>query len=424
MTIQVILGCQWGDEGKGKVIDFLTEKATMVVRFQGGNNAGHTIYKGKDRVVLHQIPSGVLSDKTKLVIGNGTVVNPKVLLGEIRNLEALGVSFKNRLFISGSAHIILPYHIALDSAQEENLLKNKIGTTQRGIGPCYQAKIGRMGIRFVDFLHPASLKQKFAASADYHLRLLKALGKDGDALLSADKMLAELEADIELLKPYITDTQSLILQHAAESGSAVLLEGAQGSFLDIDHGSYPYVTSSNTSIGGAITGTGLPHTKIEAVIGVCKAYATRVGEGPFPTELMDQQGQILRDLGHEYGSTTGRPRRCGWLDLVMLRYAVELNGVSQLTLTKLDVLDSCAEIKVAVAYEQNGKRLDHYPLDLHNLKPIYRSFPGWKQQTSPAKQWQDLPEEARSFIEGIEKEIGKQITMISTGPLRENTILR
>jgi len=427
MSIGVVLGCQWGDEGKGKIIDHLAEKSTLVVRFQGGNNAGHTIYSQGQKLVLHHIPSGVLHSQTQVLIGNGVVLNPKVLLEEIAALKKLGVKIENRFFISSLAHLILPVHIALDKALEEKWKNSKIGnigTTQRGIGPCYQAKYGRVGVRLLDCLKKDDFWEHFQRVGELSLQYLQALGQNTQNL-HLETMFEELNADLTPLLPFVVDSFQFLQSHMRQKNSRILLEGAQGTFLDIDHGTYPFVTSSHTSVGGAMIGTGLPPKSLDSILGVVKAYTSRVGEGFFPTELFNAEGQKLREIGVEYGSTTGRPRRCGWLDLVMLKKAVLLNGIDRLALTKLDVLDSFEEVKVAVAYQQNGKKILECPAQLSkDLEPVYESCPGWLEKISGRSTWKDLPQKAKAFIAKIEEFVEVPVHMVSTGPLRENLIQR
>jgi adenylosuccinate synthase len=420
----VIVGAQWGDEGKGKIVDILSEHAEYVVRFQGGNNAGHTIYVEGKKYVLHLIPSGILNPGKTCVIGNGVVVDPAILLDEITTLKEQGFFKTEALKISRDAHIILPYHKALDAAGEQLRGKDKIGTTGRGIGPAYADKISRGGIRAGDLLDDnilrAKLKTNLLSKNHYLENVLHQKGFEmheiyNDCLEYAEK-----------LAPYITDT-SLLLNDAIMEKRPILFEGAQGTLLDLDHGPYPYVTSSNTVAANAATGSGVGPSKLDMVVGITKSYATRVGEGPFPTELDNEEGERLRKAGGEFGATTGRPRRCGWLDAVALRYAARVNGLDALVITKLDVLDDMDEIKVAVAYEYKGQRINEFTNcgdTLTECTPVYETFKGWSGPTNTAKTYNDLPAEAKSYIEAIEEMIGVKACIISVGTAREETIIR
>ncbi|HZK48520.1 MAG TPA: adenylosuccinate synthase [Thermoleophilia bacterium] len=422
MPVTVVLGAQWGDEGKGKVVDLLSQDADMVVRYQGGNNAGHTIKNERGDFALHLIPSGILNPDTVAVIGNGVVIDPTALRAEIDELEGRGVSTAN-LKISMNAHLIMPYHILLDKVGENVLGRRKIGTTRRGIGPAYADKAARVGVRVQDLLDAKIFHQKVRAAMETKSVLLR---------LVYDQNVAGLESECdrylsmaETLRPYITDA-SLLVWQAAKAGKRVLFEGAQGTMLDIDHGTYPFVTSSNPVAGFAAVGSGIGPTMIDEVIGVCKAYATRVGEGPFPTELHDERGRILRDVGHEFGTTTGRERRCGWLDLVALRYAVRVNGMTGLVITKLDVLNQFDEIEVCTEYRHGSEVLKEMPRHqsvFHKVEPVYRRFPGWKADISGARTLSDLPKAARDFLAYISEHTETPLTLVSVGPRREETIL-
>ena len=390
MRVTVIVGSQWGDEGKGKIVDILSERYEIVVRYQGGANAGHTVIIGDNKFVLHLIPSGILREKVICVIGNGVVIDPKALLDEIQQLESVGINIKGRLFISQNAHLIMPYHKLLDSINESGA--SKIGTTGRGIGPCYIDKYARKGIRIIDLLDKKVLEEKIKFNIEEKNNLFK-----------------KVYSQQELL----------------DEGKSILLEGAQGALLDVDHGTYPYVTSSSPTSGGACTGSGIPPTKITDVIGIVKAYTTRVGLGPFPTELLDEDGERLRTIGAEFGATTGRPRRCGWYDAFLVNYSRLINGIGKAAITKLDVLDSFDNIKVCVGYEINGKRLKSFPTDVNRISqavPVYETLPGWKSKISQAKSYNELPSEAKSYLEFIAKQSGYKIGIISVGPKRSQTI--
>lgn len=417
MTVNVIVGSQWGDEGKGKITDILAERVDLVVRYQGGNNAGHTVCVGEKTFKLHLIPSGVLYDTCMCVIGNGVVIDPEVFFQEIKTLEGQGVYVTpEKLKVSSIANVILPFHKMLDSNQEKKRHEEKIGTTGKGIGPCYTDKMARMGIRVQDLLKKEELKKK----------LLK---RQWDKVLVDEKI--DLDEVVEnyynfgqRLKPFIIDS-SLFINRAIDAGKRIIMEGAQGTMLDVDHGTYPFVTSSNPISGGACIGAGIGPRKIDQVLGVTKAYVTRVGEGPFPTELFDKVGELLRERGGEFGTTTGRPRRCGWLDLVALRYAIRINGLTSICFTKLDVLDGFEEIKVCTAYKTDEGELTEFPLDLDvfsRSEPVYTTLPGWKEDISDLTSFDDLPETAKSYIDFVSKAVGVQIKMISVGTRRRQTI--
>jgi len=424
MPVRIIIGAQWGDEGKGKVVDILSAQSEYVVRYQGGANAGHTLKFDDTTIVLHLIPSGMFNGNSKCVIGNGVVVDPISLVKEIEEVESLGVDLKNRLFISSSAHLILSYHKVLDKIKEKRRGSDAIGTTGRGIGPAYVSKVSRVGIRMYDLLDRELLLEKIQKNlADINTALKNVYHEEE---LNAVEILAELEPAIQRISPYICNTTDL-LHDALDNGSSILLEGAQGSLLDVDHGTYPYVTSSSPTAGGACTGSGIPPMAITHSMGITKAYCTRVGNGPFPTELHDEKGEKLRKNGQEFGATTGRPRRCGWLDLVALKYAIRLNGMNELTLTKLDVLDDFETISVCTHYEVDGKTTHKFPLestDLEKLKPVYKNFKGWNQSTRNISKFEDLPKNARDYIAYVEEFIGVKFNIVSTGPKRTETILR
>ncbi|HEX9007191.1 MAG TPA: adenylosuccinate synthase [Bacteroidota bacterium] len=420
MPVQVILGAQWGDEGKGKIVDLLSDRAAIVARYQGGANAGHTVVIGERQYVLHLIPSGMFHPHIACVIGNGTVIDPVALMGEIGQLEAAGITVSGRLFISHNAHLIMPYHKQLDVIREQT--STKIGTTGRGIGPAYIDKFLRTGIRIVDLLDRDTFAAKLKANIEEKNQILTKVY--GETKLDVDAIVAEYQEFDKRIDEYITNT-AVYLNQALAAGKAVIAEGAQGALLDVDHGTYPYVTSSNPTAGGACTGLGIPPTAISEVIGVVKAYSTRVGNGPFPTELVDDTGEHLRRIGAEFGATTGRPRRCGWFDAVAMRYSAMVNGVDKIAVTKLDVLDAFDEIQMCVAYEQRGKRLKHFPTDLRTLEevtPVYESFPGWKTSLTGVARYEDLPDNARRYLERMATLTGTRLWVISTGPRRDQTV--
>ncbi|HEX4481198.1 MAG TPA: adenylosuccinate synthase [Rudaea sp.] len=418
----VILGAQWGDEGKGKIVDLLTERVSAVVRFQGGHNAGHTlVIKGK-KTVLHLIPSGILREGVLCLIGNGVVLSPAALKEEIGELEAQGVDVRPRLKISPATPLIMPYHVAIDQAREKAAGKSAIGTTGRGIGPAYEDKVARRGIRVADLKYPNELSEKLRDVLDYHNFVLKNWLKAD--VVDYQKTLDEALAFGDYVDPMIDDV-STTLHEVRKAGGNILFEGAQGALLDIDHGTYPYVTSSNTTVGGAYAGTGVGASDIDYVLGICKAYATRVGGGPFPTELTDDIGDALRKKGNEYGATTGRPRRCGWIDLVALKRAVQINGINGLAITKLDVLDGLPSIKVCVAYEYRGKRRELAPLDAagwDECKPVYLEFPGWEESTCGVREFSKLPPAARAYLRSVEELAETHIALVATGADRDDTI--
>jgi adenylosuccinate synthase len=422
MPAIVLLGAQWGDEGKGKATDLLGDRVDYVVRYQGGNNAGHTVVIGDQKYALHLLPSGILSPNVIPVIGNGVVIDPAVLLTEIKGLNERGID-TSKLKISTNAHLITPYHRTIDKVSERFLGKSKIGTTGRGIGPAYADKINRIGIRVQDLFDPSILKQKIeAALHDKNQILIKVFNRKG---ITVDEVLDEYLGYAQILKPYVVDT-ALLLDQALKAGKNVLLEGSQGTLLDVDHGTYPFVTSSNPTAGGASTGSGIGPTKITRVIGILKAYTTRVGSGPFPTELFDEDGDALRKIGGEVGVTTGRNRRCGWFDAPIARYAVRVNGLTDFFLTKLDVLTGWEKIPVCVAYEVDGVRVDELPAsqtDFHHAKPIYEYLPGWKESISKAKTVAELPKNAQEYVKFLEKVSGAPISAIGVGPGRDETIV-
>ncbi|MGS2642498.1 adenylosuccinate synthase [Streptosporangium sp. LJ11] len=421
MPAVVLVGAQWGDEGKGKATDLLGDQVDYVVRYQGGNNAGHTVVIGDQKYALHLLPTGVLSPNVVPVIGNGVVIDPGVLLSEIDGLEARGVS-SERLLISANAHLIMPHHKAIDKVTERYLGKAKIGTTGRGIGPAYGDKIYRMGVRVQDLLDPGILQKKIEVALGEKNQILTKIYNR--RAIDAGKVLEEYLGYAERLTPHIADT-SLVLNRALDENKVVLLEGGQGNLLDIDHGTYPFVTSSSPTSGGACSGSGIPPTRLTGVIGILKAYTTRVGAGPFPTELDDEMGEWLRTTGGEYGVTTGRNRRCGWFDAVIARYATRINGVTDYFLTKLDVLSGLDTIPVCVAYEVDGVRHDEIPMtqtDFHHARPVYEEFPGWKEDITGARSFDDLPANAQAYVKALEEMSGARISAVGVGPGRTETL--
>lgn len=415
----VVVGAQWGDEGKGKVVDVLTEQADLVVRYQGGANAGHTVVIGDTEFILHQIPSGILRPKARCVVGNGVVLDPDTFFTELDALTARGIETTGRLFISDRAHLVLPYHKLLDAASEK---RQQIGTTGRGIGPTYEDKTGRRGIRVGDVIHPAGLLQRLTAQVERSNMLLESMGSAERA--SLEHHLALLERIGPRLEPLTADT-GLLVHRSLQAGERVLLEGAQGALLDVDHGTYPYVTSSNTTAGGAAVGAGIGPTAIDQVLGVVKAYTTRVGNGPLPTEAGTPEGDRLRAEGGEFGATTGRPRRCGWFDASVVRYSVRVNGLTGLAVTKLDVLDGFAEIPVGVGYEVDGAVSDDLPAQvaaLEQVEPRYEILPGWEKPTGGARRMADLPAQARAYLDRIQDLAGAPIRYVSVGTRRDQII--
>jgi adenylosuccinate synthase len=423
MTATVILGSQWGDEGKGKITDLYSQSADVVVRYQGGNNAGHTIVVEGERFALSLIPSGVLYPHVVPIIGNGTVVDPAVLLREMDELTERGID-PSRVRVSGNAHVIMPYHRKMDAVLERYLGEQQIGTTKRGIGPCYMDKFSRFGIRMQDLFDPKIFRTKLeVALKDKNRQLTKVYNQ---LPLDVDEIYEEYLVYAARLEGHITDT-SLLVWEAIHSGKNVLFEGAQGTLLDIDHGTYPFVTSSNPTAGGAATGSGIGPRDIDRVIGVAKAYITRVGTGPFPTELLDETGDRMIDIGGEYGVVTGRRRRCGWLDVVALRYAARVNGLTEIALTKLDILSHFDPIKIAIAYESDGTRYDEFPRQqsvLYHCTPIYEELEGWNVDITKVKSYDDLPEAARRYVERVEELCGVRVSSVGVGPGREATLMR
>jgi adenylosuccinate synthase len=420
MANTILIGAQWGDEGKGKIIDVLTEQADVVVRTQGGNNAGHTVFLGPKKYVLHLIPSGILRQDKLCVIGNGVVIDPVGLVSEIEGLKKLQVKVGKNLVVSETAHLVLPYHRELDAQREVLKGKNKIGTTKRGIGPAYGDKAARVGLRMIDLINPARFEEKLRLRIKENNEVLKALGAKP---LSFKKVLAEYRAAGDYLKPYVANTV-VLLHECTRRGDGILFEGAQGTFLDIDHGTYPFVTSSNTTAGGACTGSGVAPNRMDEVVGVMKAYTTRVGEGPLPTENAEIS-DLLHGMGREFGATTGRARRCGWFDAVATRHATMVNGIDKLAVTNLDGLDTVATIKVCVAYRHGKERFDFVPNDaqlLAECEPVYVEFEGWLTPTDKAKSWKELPPKARAYLKAIAELSDAKLFIASVGPAREQTI--
>lgn len=420
MANTILVGAQWGDEGKGKIIDVLTEQADVVVRSQGGANAGHTVRVGAKEYILHLIPSGILRRGKVCLIGNGVVINPTSLVGELDGLKQKKVNVKGRLYISDKAHLVMPYHCELEACAERIKGKNKIGTTLRGIGPAYGDKIARTGLRMADLVDTKKLESLLRARVREANRLIKAFG---GKTVSFKAVYEEYSKAARRLKPFVANTTKM-LHDALAAKKEVLFEGAQGTYLDIDQGTYPFVTSSNTTSGGACTGSGMPPNKVDHVLGVIKAYTTRVGGGPFPTED-DDIGDMLHNMGREFGATTGRPRRCGWFDAVATRQAAQVNGIDQLAITNIDGLDKLPEIRVCVAYKLRGKIIDYVPTiseEIEQVKPVYETFPGWQTDTTKAKTWKDLPPKARRYLQAIAKMIDAKIVIASIGPARNQTI--
>jgi len=419
----IIVGMQWGDEGKGKIVDYLTQEAKVVVRFQGGNNAGHTVVVRGEETVLHLIPSGILHTDTQCIIGNGTVIDPAVLIEELDGLAEAGCEVDGRLGISEAAHVIMPYHKILDGAQERFRGANRIGTTGRGIGPAYADKADRLGIRIGDLLDAETFKRKLKSVLEYKNALLSK--SFGEAELDFDSIVEEYQGYADRLRPFACD--SVALTHGAlQAGKRVVFEGAQGAMLDVDHGTFPYVTSSSTMAGGVFPGAGIGPRNVEAIIGIVKAYTTRVGEGPMPTELTDEVGEALRKHGHEFGATTGRPRRCGWLDVVQLRRAVMVNGMTHMVITKPDVLGVFETIQICTAYTVDGEKTETFPTSLARIEsaqPLYEEMPGWNCDISGCRAWEEFPAEAQAYFKRLEELIGVPISIISVGPGREQTVV-
>lgn len=423
MPVTVVIGSQWGDEGKGKIVDLLSREIDVVARYQGGANAGHTIMWGDKTFVLHLVPSGIFHDGVKCVIGNGVVIDPGALLDEIGMIKRLGYDVDDRLFISHNAHLIMPYHKRVEEARERARDAGAIGTTGRGIGPAYMDKFARTGIRVVDLLDRDVLRKKLKVAIEEKNAILK--GVYGADQLNVDAITEEYVEFDKLIDPFVTDT-SQYLGQVLRGGAHVLAEGAQGSLLDVDFGTYPFVTSSHPTVGGCCTGLGIPPTEIKRVIGIVKAYSTRVGNGPFPTELDGETGEALRSKGQEFGATTGRPRRCGWLDLVALRYTSMINGFTDLAITKLDVLTGTPEIMACTAYEVAGKKTERFPSEVQTLEkvePIYEAFEGWDEDITGVTSFDELPDSARTYLSAVSDYLDVPISTISTGPKRNQTIL-
>jgi len=421
MANTILVGAQWGDEGKGKIIDVLTEEADIVVRTQGGNNAGHTVFIGKKKYVLHLIPSGILRKSKVCVIGNGVVIDPISLVEEIDGLAKLGIKVDHgNLAISETAHLVLPYHRELDAQRELLKGKNKIGTTKRGIGPAYGDKAARTGLRVIDLINPPRFAELLKLKIKENNEILKAFGAKP---LSYKTVHDTYRAAGDRLKPFVTNTV-VFLHQATQRGNNILFEGAQGTFLDIDHGTYPFVTSSNTTAGGACTGSGIPPHRMDRVVGVMKAYITRVGEGPLPTEN-SEIADMLHNMGREFGATTGRPRRCGWFDAVATRHATMVNGIDELAVTNVDGLDTLDVIRTCIGYRVGTQRFDYVPNDIELLikcEPVYVDFPGWKTSTTKSRRWKDLPQRARAYLKAIAELTGAELSIVSVGPSRDQTI--
>ena len=423
MANKIVVGAQWGDEGKGKITDMLAKTADLVVRYGGGNNAGHTVIVDDVKFELHLIPSGILYEDKKSVLGGGVVIDPEAMVEEMEGLEARGISLAN-LYISETAHVIMPYHRILDGLEEKRKGDNKIGTTGKGIGPCYTDKTSRRGIRIADLMDEKRFKSKLEKALNFHNEVLDKIY--GEKRLNAEEIIEEYRPYIEKIKSHVINT-SLLLNKAYAEDKKIFFEGAQGTLLDIDYGTYPFVTSSNPTAGGVCTGTGMGPTTIDDVIGVTKAYLTRVGEGPFPTELDNEWGEFLRDKGHEYGVTTGRPRRCGWLDIPILKHAVRVNGLTEIALTKIDVLSGIEEIMVCTAYKHGDKIVEDFPAYLENeipYEPVYESWPGWDEDISDCRNYDELPINAQKYIARIEDLVGVPAKIISVGPDRQEAIIR
>lgn len=424
MSIRVVVGAQWGDEGKGKIVDLLSKDADYVVRYQGGANAGHTLKFDDTKVVLHLIPSGVFNGEATCIIGNGVVIDPLALLEEIDEVQKLGVNLERRLLISNAAHIILPYHQLLDQLKEKHRGEDAIGTTGRGIGPAYVSKISRVGIRAGDFFSQEVLRKKVQSNLNDINEALQYIYKEEP--LDIDAMMSNLLEAAEKIRPFIAQTSS-ILHEAIGQDKSILLEGAQGSMLDIDHGTYPYVTSSSPTSGGACTGSGIAPMAVDHVMGISKAYCTRVGNGPFPTELTGEVGEKLREAGQEFGATTGRPRRCGWIDLVALNYAVQINGMDELAISKLDILNDFKEIKLCTGYKIDDNETDQFPLDvtaLEQAQPVYKTMRGWQTDIGVFNSRDKMPDELKDYLDFIEDYLDVDITILSTGPKRSETIVQ
>jgi len=426
MSTLVVVGSQWGDEGKGKITDLLSEEAEIIVRYQGGCNAGHTVVKGDKKFIFHLVPSGILHLGKKCFIGSGVVVDPESLLQEIGDLRRKGIEIDGNLFIDYKAHVVLPYHRTLDRIKEERRGKSKIGTTKRGIGPAYLDKVSRNGIRMVDLIDEKSLSEKLKINLDEKNEIFEKLYGIKISKKEQKNLAREYLEYGRLLKKYVVDV-SLMINQAIEEGKKVLFEGAQGTLLDIDHGTYPYVTSSNPIAGGACTGTGIGPTKIDGVLGITKAYSTRVGSGPFPTEIKEELGEYIRQKGGEFGATTGRPRRCGWFDAVVVNYAARINGMNSMALTKIDVLSNMDKIKICTSYKYNDKIIKEFPVNLEILQnciPVYEEIKGWKGDISQVTKYEELPKQLKIYISRIEELVKTKVVIVSVGPKRSQTIFR
>jgi len=422
MACLIIVGTQWGDEGKGKVVDLLTERADAVVRYQGGNNAGHTVMFGNKTFILHMVPSGILRETTS-ILGNGVVIDLSELVREINDLEKMGIDVEKHLHISDRAQLVMPWHKIFDQLREQKKGKSKIGTTGRGIGPTYEDKAGRVGIRVGDLLDKEKFRSRLNELAKEKNNFLEKNFDTDETFFYAEDIFSEYADYIKKLEPCIVDTPFLINQ-LIQDGKNILFEGAQGTFLDVDHGTYPFVTSSNTLSGNACVGSGIGPTCITGVLGIVKAYTTRVGNGPFPTELLDNDGKILQSEGNEFGATTGRSRRCGWFDALLVRQAVRLNGITSIAVTKLDVLDNFDTLKIATGYRlPNGEECDNFPRSLENVIPVYHEMPGWKCRTAGLVKYDQLPTEMLAYLDKISELVGEKVSIISTGPKREETIV-
>ncbi|MCK4240466.1 MAG: adenylosuccinate synthase [Candidatus Atribacteria bacterium] len=426
MSTLVVVGSQWGDEGKGKITDLLSEEVDIVVRYQGGCNAGHTVVKGDQQFIFHLIPSGILHPGKKCLIGNGVVIDPESLLREIEDLRKKGIEIDGNLFIDSKAHVVLPYHKTLDEIKEEKRGKNKLGTTKRGIGPAYIDKIARTGIRIADLIDKKTLSEKLKINLEEKNEIFEKLYSIKTSKQEQKDLIKRYQEYGQLLKKYVIDV-SLLVNQAIEEDKKILFEGAQGTLLDIDHGTFPYVTSSNPVAGGACIGAGVGPTKIDKVLGITKAYTTRVGSGPFPTEIEGELGEYLRQKGGEFGATTGRPRRCGWFDAVVASYAVRINGMDSMVLTKIDVLSDLDKIKICTSYQCNGKLIKEFPVNLKTLKncnPVYEEVEGWKSDISQITRYEDLPPKLKAYISRIEELVRTKVVIVSVGPKRCQTIIR
>lgn len=426
MSTLVVVGSQWGDEGKGKITDLLSEEVDIIVRYQGGCNAGHTVVKGDQQFIFHLIPSGILHSGKKCLIGSGVVIDPESLLREIEDLRKKGIEIDGNLFIDSKAHVVLPYHKTLDEIKEEKRGKNKLGTTKRGIGPAYIDKIARTGIRIADLIDKKTLSEKLKINLEEKNEIFEKLYTIKTSKQKQKDLIKRYQEYGQLLKKYVIDI-SLLVNQAIEEDKKILFEGAQGTLLDIDHGTFPYVTSSNPVAGGACIGAGVGPTKIDRVLGITKAYTTRVGSGPFPTEMQGELGEYLRQKGGEFGATTGRPRRCGWFDAVVASYAVRINGMDSMVLTKTDVLSDLNKIKICTSYQCNGKLIKEFPANLKTLKnctPVYEEVEGWKSDISQITRYENLPPQLKAYISRIEELVKTKIIIISVGPKRSQTIIR